>query len=232
MDKDLLRIVIIAIGALVIVAMLLWNYLHAKRNRQELNFYNDRDPLENIDASLIIKHTDDDFEIVPLGSVNDENEVADLRQEIPAAQDKPGRTAEHTIHANEMPSLIQLSVAAKQGSEFNGQELHKVFAAAGLKYGSVKVFERLDSERRVDYAVASMIEPGLFPDAKLEAFSCPGVVFFMQPKVVENPVAVFEDLINTLHQISTCLGGEELDQNHQPLTVDSIEAMRQSLSLN
>ena len=56
----------------------------------------------------------------------------------------------------------------------------------GLEYGSLKIFERLDANRLVDFGVACIVEPGTFPDKDLENFYCPGIVFFMQPEALDD----------------------------------------------
>ena len=62
MDKDLLRIVIIAVGTVVILAMIIWGILSSRSKRKNINFYDDRDPLEHIDPHLIVNINDDDFD--------------------------------------------------------------------------------------------------------------------------------------------------------------------------
>jgi cell division protein ZipA len=49
-----------------------------------------------------------------------------------------------------------LSIVAKTAAGFTGKQLLEAFKNAGLTYGSVKVFEKLDDLNQVDYAVASM----------------------------------------------------------------------------
>jgi FtsZ-interacting cell division protein ZipA len=70
-DKDLLRIVIIAVGAVVILAMVLWAMFSEGSKRKKINFYDDHDPLENIDPSLVVSTQDDDFDIVSISTRKD-----------------------------------------------------------------------------------------------------------------------------------------------------------------
>ena len=72
MDKDLLRIVIIVIGAIVIAGMVLWSFFKNKNTKGVMGFYDRGNPLENIDQSLILNTDHDDFDIVPLGSALDD----------------------------------------------------------------------------------------------------------------------------------------------------------------
>ena len=61
MDKDLLRIVIISIGAVVILGMVIWSIVKNKNTRRDIDFYDKGNPLDNIDSSLILSTENDDF---------------------------------------------------------------------------------------------------------------------------------------------------------------------------
>jgi len=75
-----------------------------------------------------------------------------------------------------------------------------------------------------------MCEPGVFPGDNWETYHCPGVTFFMQPRVVENAKVVFDDLINTVGQLSALLQGDVLDQHQQLLTAEGLKQIEASLS--
>ena len=128
-----------------------------------------------------------------------------------------------------MPSLIQFSLVAVEDEGFNGRDLADAFKQAGLEYGSLKIFERIDRNRLVDFGVACMVEPGTFPETDLEDFHCPGIVFFMQPREVDDAVAVFDDFIQTINRLAEILGGVKWDHQRQPLTEQTIQAIRDDL---
>ena len=181
MDKDLLRLIIIATGAVVIVGMLLWSILQNKKSRRRFYFNDDRDALQNIDKSLIINTSDDDFDIVPLGSAIDEaqseheNKITQHAEAVNSQENK----------RQHFPKIIQMSIVAKVEGGFNGMDLAAAFDSVGLHYGNMKIYERLDANKRVDFGVASMVEPGTFPEDNLHTFNCPGIAFFMQPQELE-----------------------------------------------
>ena len=226
MDKDLLRLIIIATGAVVILGMLLWSILQNKKSRRRFYFNDDRDALQNIDESLIINTSDDDFDIVPLGSAVDEeqNEYDDNigQQAKPVNSQKNNR--------QQLPKIIQMSIVAKVEDGFNGMDLAAAFDSVGLQYGNMKIYERLDVNKQVDFGVASMVEPGTFPDDNLHAFNCPGIAFFMQPQEVDDPLAVFDDFIETIQSLSFKLDGIEWDEQRQPLSEEKIQAIRNTMS--
>ncbi len=230
MDKDILRLVIIAAGALVVLLMVLWSMFKNRKKRREINFYDRGDPLDKIDESLILRTENDDFDIVPLGSALDEDYGVDP---IKTGFEKDEEESSSHIgdeNAKKIPPLIQFSVVARADEGFSGRDLAEAFERVGLEYGSMKVFERIDANRLVDFAVASMVEPGTFPDSALEEFYCPGIVFFMQPREVDDPVAVFDDFVRTIEILASELDGVKWDHQRQPLTDETIQEFRRILS--
>jgi len=231
MDKELLRITIISIGATVIIGMLLWSFFKNKNSRRNIDFIDKGNPLDNIDKSLILNTENDDFDIVPLGTASDHDfqpdpiTIASEQESIPESKLEPQVKPQESL-----PSIIQFSLVSNSDQGFNGQELTEKFKQVGLEYGKMKIFERVDDQRRVDYAVASMIEPGTFPDTELELFNPPGIVFFIQPSELEQPLAIFDDFIQTINWLANQLDGEMLDHNRTPLTNETIQAFRAKLS--
>ena len=214
MDKELLRLVIILLGVLVMIGMVLWHFVKTLRNRPELEDETD-DELDYVDEldDFAITEDEDDFSALP----------SDLIEEPVAPVVKRSR--------KDLPGLIEFSIVARADEGFNGLDLFDAFERVGLKYGSVKVFERIDKRRLVDFAVASMLEPGIFPDDDLENYFCPGIVFFMQPRELDSPAAVFEDFIYTIEVLAEELDGVAWDHQRQPLTEETIEHFRQLMAL-
>lgn len=239
MDKDLLRIVIIAVGAVVILAMIVWAMMSGSR-RKKINFYDDHDPLENIDPSLVVNTEDDGFDIVSISTEDNPSLVKTrLNTEYMQEAQQSGDDAmtqtfnvaeEQTAVGDELPHLLQLSIVAKTTEGFSGTQLLEAFENVGLIYGSVKVFEKLDDLNRVDYAVASMTKPGIFPSNNWETYLCPGVTFFMQPREVEDAAQVFDEMVATIDQLSAALQGDVLDQDQQHLTEATVQQIRASLA--
>ncbi|MCK5190632.1 MAG: cell division protein ZipA C-terminal FtsZ-binding domain-containing protein [Methylococcales bacterium] len=232
MDKDLLRIVIIAIGALVIAGMGLWSFFKNRNTKRGIDFYDKGHPLENIDKSLILNTEHDDFDIVPLGSaLDDELDVDPVSTTSEEDQYEEQEYYEEQLDKVDLPKIIQFSIVASADEGFNGLNLIEAFDKVGLEYGSNKIFERLDDQRRVDFAVASMVEPGTFPNTTLESFSSPGIVFFLQPGELDSPLEVFEEFIQTINMLAAELDGVKWDHNRQPLSDETVQQFRMQLSL-
>jgi len=227
MDKDLLRIVIIAIGGTVILAMVLWSIFKTKRKQRKIDFYDNGNPLDNIDQSLVLNTDNDEFDIVPLGSALGD-EIGDDPVSVASERPAQSQNAQPQI---KIPPVIQFSIVAKTDQGFNGADLLPVFQSVGLEYGSMKVFERFDAQRQVDFTVASMVEPGLFPaENELDQFNTPGIVFYLQPgELGVNTLAIFDQFIQTINLLAADLDGTKLDHHRQVLTSETIQQFRDAL---
>lgn len=224
MDREVLRWGIIALGVVAVLGLILWSYLKNRRRKRTLNFSSRGNTIGRIDESLRLHSEHDDFEIVPIGSALDE--------EIDSNAIHSGDTEQSgaAVSDESWPDLLQFSIAAKSEHGFDALKVVQACQRAGLEYGSMQVFERVDALRRVDYAVANMVQPGTFPETGLEDFFCPGLVFFLQPKQVEDPGTVFEDLLQTLEYLSDELDGVPWDAQRQPLSEEMIQYYRRLFS--
>lgn len=242
MDKEILRIVIIVTGLIVVVGMVAWSMLKKNHSGRRFHLKDKRNPLNNIDPSLALHPEYDEFDIIPLDSSLDaDNEEQISTQDYSSSEetafyDEPkielkghdnGHEASEDV--NRMPALIQFSLVAIADEGFNGADLADAFDALGLKYGNIKIYEKLDANGLVDFGVASMVEPGIFPDTDLDSFNCPGLVFFMQPGEVDHPRAVFDDFIRTIDRLAHTLGGTPWDHQKNPLTDQTIAEFRSLL---
>lgn len=229
MDKELLRFVIILIGLLVMIGMVLWHFFKTMRDKRAADdYYDDAEYQQGLDG-YEVEELEDDFGMFAPGAdvdgdamLNDDDIQPQARHEVKAQAKVASKAA--------LPALIEFSLVARADEGFNGVDLFDVFDRSGLRYGSVRVFERVDKNRLVDFAVASMIDPGTFPNTDLDQFYCPGIVFYMQPREVDNPLRVFDDFMDTIDALAVELDGVVWDNQRQPLTADTIAQFRQMLA--
>jgi cell division protein ZipA len=235
MDKEILRIVIIATGLIIVVAMLTWGYLKDKKSHHALDFdeADDESPLEPTTLDKSIAVSDDDY-----GDEGEDEYIAPIGSALAAPADNYYSVDEDDEEEEEYasapprvatPSIIQFCLVSKAAEGFNGLDLMRGFRIAGLKYGSLKIFERLDNNQLVDFGVACMVEPGTFPSNNLDTFFCPGIVFFMQPDALDDAAAVFDDYVETIRMLAIELDGDIWDHQRKPLTDTTVRAIRQSL---
>jgi cell division protein ZipA len=243
MDKELLRIVIIATGLIIITGMLAWAFVKSKKYRDSLEGDLEDETLPKSGFASRKAIAEEDF----LGALEADGEGsgAAAPASVSVSSSKTGRYQEPEVEKPldgadyedddepeprfSAPSIIQFSVIANQDEGFNGLDLAHAFDIAGLEYGNLKIYERLDSKRLVDFGVASMQPPGTFPDHDLENFYCPGIIFFMQPGELEDAVSVFDGFVQTAVFMAAELDGTVLDHEHNPLSEKTVELIRRSL---
>ena len=220
MDKELLRIVIIATGLMIIMGMLTWSYLRNKKSQADLDADDDAEFGRYHNHSSTMDDVDIDNEAAPVDHHYFDQEDAVYEPDEDDLEPPPREA---------VPAIIQFSLIAKADEGFNGIDLVNAFGIVGLEYGSLKIYERLDANRLVDFGVACMVEPGTFPDSGLDTFYCPGLVFFMQPGALDDAQTVFDDYIETIQLLAIELDGIILDHHRQKLTDAAIQGLRQSL---
>ena len=237
MDKELLRIVIIATGLLVIIGMVLWSYIKNRNAEQDSDEFENEQAIGSspaaIDPSLKIHPERDEFDIIPMGSAKHtlDTEEDEWDDNINGGFNKDFDDDDMESDSRlAIPDIIQFGVVANADEGFNGVDLVLAFQMVGLEYGDLKVYERINKHGGVDFGVACMVEPGTFPEAEdLMYFNCPGIVFYLQHRDLEDAQTVFEDFVDTIKTVAKELDGAIWDHQRQPLTEATIQAILLSL---
>jgi cell division protein ZipA len=123
--------------------------------------------------------------------------------------------------------IIQINLKAKH-QPFNGLNIMKAMNETGLVLGKIPIYQRLGSDSRhiPQFNVASMVEPGTFPNKDFEQFETPGLTLFTQLPVPGDGMAVFSDMLFTAERLAVILDGELQDDTHSALTKQTIEHLR------
>lgn len=217
------------------------DFINRRGDYDELD-YGDGDPPaeeehESVFEGLSFSARESEAVILPQRSIHTDdgrNPSASQAQPLPDERHESAKrdTAEESprSHATlSAPFLIQLSVVAAD-DYFNGGDLRDALVDLGLIHGDMGIYHRYDRDyREILFSVASLMEPGTFPIENMEAFECPGIVLFFQPPQVEDPLTVFDDLVQTCHVLAQRLDGEEWDERHEILTLEKIEQMRERI---
>lgn len=224
LDSQTIRWILAGVGAVIIACVYLWGrYQGRALDAMEQDGPGPRrqDPPPQptkTDGGLAAAQDD------PLLSFDglEDNEYFSMGEPAPAVAEPPPRAEPASL-----PPLIQISIVADDGNHIDGIDLRDAFDDLRLVYGDMGIYHRYDREYRFPlFSVASLVEPGSFPITDMENFQCPGVVLFFQPPQVDDPVAVFDDLISTCHALAMRLDAMEWDEKRQPLTSDKIVRMR------
>lgn len=206
MDANTVRLILIVVGALVILALYLWE----RRRESE----DERDDAEGYDDPSPSNHG---------GHTKQEPRLGGLA----AGQGDLDPDRERRDD-DEAPLLIQLSVAKRTG-EFPGPEILEVAESCGLRPGDMDIFhclDEFDDGTRIYFSMANMVKPGTFPFDAMEDFSTPGMMLFAQLEGYPEDLTILEEMIATARKLANTLGGDVLDDTRRPLTVRKEEDMR------
>lgn len=147
------------------------------------------------------------------------------RRQAPAAEPEEEAQEAAADPVVEERELIVVHVLAPSGERFAGDALLAALRAAGLKYGAMKIFHRLQPQsQKTVFSVANAVEPGYF-DLGGDC-SSPGVTAFLQLTGAERDFAALDDLIQATQSIAEALGGALRDERRQPFTSSTLERYR------
>ncbi len=236
MDKTTLRIILAALGVLLLLGIYLWDRL--KKRRQSLDKLlntleaespegeSEADEIDTISINPIEETAPVDVDVLEA-----EESTLEPGQPEPEAS-KPDRKAGGTEQAEakraKLPEVIQVSIVAPPQQPFSGNKLLKVFEELGLEYGDMDIFHAYQGDE-IRFSVASLVKPGTFPIDAMDDFQTRGLTLFFQPPLVSRPAEAFEHMIATCHALAQRLGGKELDDRRQPLTAVKISLWRRQL---
>lgn len=251
MDRDTVRAVLLVVGLLTLAGIYVWgvykdqilDFLHRRGEYDDVEF--DSDPEETLDI-----YDENDYADSPPrrrephftdeASLNDDEH----RHGVPASPSQSPTPASSGIPAQKArtenpprtsplgaPFLIQVSIVSKSDKAFSGTALKATFYELGLVHGEMGIYHRMDQTLKEPlFSIASLVEPGTFPTSNMEQFESPGIVLFYQPAKVPDALEVFDNLLDTCHELSTQLDGIAWDETRQPLTLRKIADMRHRLS--
>jgi cell division protein ZipA len=220
-DKTTLRIILAALGVLLLLGIYLWDRIKRKRFKLKTSSELEAEPAEEIDT-ISLNPLEETLPVDPDVLEAEESIAAPekAREEI-----SPSLTESKT---RSLPEVIQVSVVAPPGQMFSGDQLLEAFKELKLQYGEMEIFHCLEGEE-IQFSVASLIKPGTFPIEAMEEFQTRGLTLFFQPPLVSNPEEAFERMISACHALAKRLGGSELDDRRQPLTPVKISLWRRQL---
>lgn len=160
-----------------------------------------------------------------------EEEIIEENTKLTIKQENTTNQNQQEESNYKIPETIVIHIYALEYDGFNGKTLAKAFKQFGFTYGSNKIYEHLDKNRRVNFSVSSMVEPGLFPknEEEQKEFNCPGIAFYLQPYQLGDPVTVFDQFIETIDYLTTELDGVQLDHNREALSKKTIQLTRKTL---
>jgi cell division protein ZipA len=130
--------------------------------------------------------------------------------------------------------IISLSVISRMQRGFPGHKLLKALESAGLVFGDMNIFHYYDPNYAREmplFSVSSAVEPGVFNLSELPSKFIDGVTLFMTVNACIDVNHAFDLMVRVAKQLSFTLNAELKDQNHKPLTIQTIERYKERVLL-
>lgn len=131
--------------------------------------------------------------------------------------------------ANGLDFIVSLSVVARMSLGFSGDKLLRSLESAGLNYGPMKIFHFYDDSEEPLFSVSLAVEPGWFDLERLPKQHVQGITLFLCVREGIDVNKAFDCMVRTAKQLGFSLNGELRDQEHRPLTLQTIESYRSKL---
>lgn len=154
----------------------------------------------------------------------------------PTAAPKPGPTPKQPAKSAPEPAdkqhIFTLHVRAANG-RFAGPEIHEALETEKLKFGFHDIYHRLtevDGVPETVFSVANMVKPGFLDPKEAEQLETPGLTLFL---VLPGPLPgteAFRDMRQTAQALAQQLGGDVLDGERNPLTVQSSQFLHDEIA--
>jgi cell division protein ZipA len=254
---DLLRWILLLIGAVIVVAIYLFGRRRSKRagRRWEQeedgsgvvfdteHSFSHRSAVEPLDTELrdlgsrIAIGGDEDLGFEEMAP-REETKLRPTRAVEPAPK-SPEPAVKRKPATNRIPAeknapekLITLYLVAPSGSRFRGNEVLGAMEEAGLEYGDMRIFHRYeDTEggRKTIYSVANLVQPGWFDLDAMADFETPGLALFMQLPGPVDGVRALDRFLETAGRLKGHLGGELLDSTRSVLSKQTASHLREEV---
>lgn len=125
-------------------------------------------------------------------------------------------------------SLFVLHVSSRDGSFFDGPDIHAALQAQKLKFGLHDIYHRITEVNGVPesvYSIANMLKPGFLDPVEEDHLRTPGLALFLVlPGPLEGSRAL-RDMLDTAQGLAEELDGEVLDDKRTLLTPQTIQYM-------
>jgi cell division protein ZipA len=146
----------------------------------------------------------------------------------PKQQDLFGFSAQEESPVDVPVLIIQINLRARSAL-FTGPAIDKATQETGLVMSELSIYQRLASNGKPQFNMASMVEPGVFPKKDVESFTTPGLTLFTQLPASGDGIAIFSDMLFTAERLAAILDGELQDETHSVLSKQTIEHMRSEI---
>lgn len=137
-----------------------------------------------------------------------------------------------SVSSVQIPDVISVNLRASTDKPYAGYELLQALLSAGMRFSNTGLFYRHEKKTGtgpVLFSLASCTKEGTFDLSAIGGFTCKGLILFMKPKEVQDPVKVFELMLETADQLIHDLGGDVLNDGQQLLKKEDVLAVHEKL---
>lgn len=130
------------------------------------------------------------------------------------------------------PPIFMFHIMAEEDNPYNGYELMQAILSVGMRFGDHQIFHRHEDKNgrgKILFSLASVMRPGTFDLHKMGSFSTPGLSLFFCASDVEDPIAIYELMLQTSGQLVEDMNGHVLDESRHLLTPAKVVEQRQQL---
>jgi cell division protein ZipA len=123
-------------------------------------------------------------------------------------------------------------VRAAQGSRrISGTELHDAAGKAGLDFGEMNIFHRLqEGASQPVFSMANLTAPGYFQSGNAwSGFDTPGMTFFLTLPAPVSALDAWDAMLATARRMAELLDAEVLDDNRCLVTRQRIAQVRDEM---
>jgi cell division protein ZipA len=151
------------------------------------------------------------------------------RGQRPAADKQPAPGARP---AQSIDRIVTLFVAARADETFNGASLVVAAEKAGLTFGDMGIFHRLQPGKPQAgpvFSMANMIKPGNFDMRHIDELRTPGVSFFMTLPGPVPALDAWDAMLPTAQRMAELLDASVLDEERNALGRQRVAHIRDEL---
>ena len=130
---------------------------------------------------------------------------------------------------DEVPRLIVQVIVMCRSGAVDARRIRGAISAVDMRFGEMNIYHRENENGQVLFSLASVVEPGSFPEDMQAEFSTPGVVLFTQLPGVQDGLSIYSDMLFTAERLAALLDGELLDETRSALTRQSIAHTREKI---
>jgi cell division protein ZipA len=208
--------VVLAAVLILCASLILFGWYHRYRRRHHYNHLSFQ--LEKQNKDFVFSDAIDDgiiaVRVIPPVNNTEEESSEEIFTTASQAQ-------------NTWPKTISLFIKAKSHECFYGYDLMQVILNQGFVHGTMNFFHFINGSKTL-FSLAPT--EGEFNLDKMGAFKTSGLCLFMQPQRFQQPVLIFDQMLDVAQHVAEELGGILEDEQHHLITSERLNYWRSTIS--